>query len=334
MYNRRIVCDIDDTISFTTSRNWKEATPNVPLIKKLNKLFDEGWEICYYTARGNLSCKTRAEAELKYKDGILEWFDKNNVKFTELNFNKPLASYYIDDKGITPDDFLKLEIEDISKGLSGAIVERRGNKVYKTAKNSLESAAWYKEASAYIPTIKVHSLIGETLCIDYIEKTDEPTVFQINSILETFKNTTDYVSFDTYIDRLNDHMNLYNPWYKDAYIYKLLDHKAFYEANKSFMHGDFSLDNMINNNGILYLIDPNKVPNVYSSWLLDLSKLLQSSNRFNNKFFYDYFYNQYSSISTDLLLLEISHWIRMRKYHSDKEYVDSNIELLIKKVYS
>lgn len=332
MYNKSIVCDIDDTISFTTNRDWKNATPNLPLINKLNNLFDDGWEINFYTARGSLSCKTREEAKEKYEKIILDYFEKHNIKFSSVSFEKPLAQYYIDDKAITPQDFLNLEIETLRGGLSGAEIQRRGNKVFKTAKNSLEAAAWYKEASYIIKTIKIHSIIGDTICMDFIKKTDEPTISQIEFIIDKFKEIPETKNFDTYIDRIIKHMNLFNPNYKNYLIDKLNKYKAFYDENKSFCHGDFSLDNMINSYGILYLIDPINPKGLYSSWLLDISKLLHSAYRFKQKTIYNHFIVKYNHIKTSLLLLEITHWIRMRKYSNEKEMIDNRIDYLMKEI--
>ena len=50
MYNKRIVCDIDDTISFCTDRDWENAKPNLPVIQKLKQLYNDGWEIFLHTA--------------------------------------------------------------------------------------------------------------------------------------------------------------------------------------------------------------------------------------------------------------------------------------------
>ena len=112
-YPKSIVVDIDDTLSFTLNRDWEHAEPNQPLIDKLNKLYDDGWDIFIVTARGNLSCSNREEAENKYRPIIEKWMKEHNVKYTDISFQKILASYYIDDKGIKPDDFLDLNIEEL-----------------------------------------------------------------------------------------------------------------------------------------------------------------------------------------------------------------------------
>lgn len=334
-YHKTLVVDIDDTISSTTNRDWENAIPNTQLINKLNRLFNEGWEIHYYTARGNVSFNSRAEADNYYRPIIENWFKKHNVKYTALSFNKILAAYYIDDKAIRPDEFLELEIEELVGGLSGATIERRGNKVYKTHKNSLDTAVWFKEAENIIKTVKVHSLIGDTICLDYIEKTDEPMIEQIEYIIDKFSKVPSKNEFCTYIERIQEHLNIYNPEYKDLLIEKLKKYENKFNQHKSFCHGDMSLDNMINNNGILYLIDPNKPKDLYSSYLLDISKILHSARRFDKTHIYDYFINKYKDLKNELILLEITHWVRMRKYENNIlkiNRIDDIINILIQEI--
>ena len=113
MYNKRIVCDIDDTISFCDNRDWKNAKPNSPVIQKLKSMHDDGWEIYLHTARGSLSAKNPKDAEEKYSKTITKWMHNHRVPYNKLIFGKPLGAYYVDDKAITPDDFVSLEIEQL-----------------------------------------------------------------------------------------------------------------------------------------------------------------------------------------------------------------------------
>lgn len=331
MYNRTIVCDIDDTISFTTSRDWQNAKPNKKLIDKLNNLYDNGWTIIYSTARGSLSCKNRDEAKKKYEPIILEWFNKNNVKFTKLSFNKDLAMYYIDDKSILPEDFLTLDIQVLKGGLTNAVIEKHGNKVFKTDKNSLSVAAWFNKAKDIIKTLNVYSVVGDTICIDYIEKSEEPNVDSIFKIIEKFSEVKRYEPFSLYIERIQSHMDLYSPSYYNTVIKYYKEIEDFCNLRKSFCHGDFTLDNMISNNGTIYLIDP-IYDNCYSSYLLDISKLLQSCRRFNNYTIKNFIEEKYFNILRVLKILELGHWIRMRKYTEDKDFVDNNISIVLKEL--
>ena len=52
----KIFVDIDETICFYNSeRIYKDAIPNYKNIAKINKLYDEGNEITYWTARGSVT---------------------------------------------------------------------------------------------------------------------------------------------------------------------------------------------------------------------------------------------------------------------------------------
>ena len=55
------VVDIDGTICYTDGSNYKESKPINARIEILNKLFDDGNEVHYWTARGANSGKDWTE---------------------------------------------------------------------------------------------------------------------------------------------------------------------------------------------------------------------------------------------------------------------------------
>ena len=60
--------DIDGTICYTDGSNYKESKPNEGRIEILNKLYDEGNELHYWTARGansGIDWQECTEAQLK-----------------------------------------------------------------------------------------------------------------------------------------------------------------------------------------------------------------------------------------------------------------------------
>ena len=66
--------DIDGTICYTDGSNYKESKPNKERIEIINKLFDEGNEIHYWTARGANSGKDWqefTEAQLKDRKSVV-----------------------------------------------------------------------------------------------------------------------------------------------------------------------------------------------------------------------------------------------------------------------
>ena len=144
-YHKRIVLDFDDTLAFHQNRDWENAIPNSKLIEKTNKLFDEGWQIDIFTARGSISCETREEAREKYLPGMIDWLDRNNVKYNSISFDKPLAAYYVDDKGIDPESFVNLDIHKLEGGLSGSDIYTDGTMVHKKDKNAHFVAEWYSK---------------------------------------------------------------------------------------------------------------------------------------------------------------------------------------------
>ena len=105
-YNRYVI-DLDDTICFTENRDFENSKPYQEVIDKINELYEKGWEIIIYTARGAKSCTTILEREKKYRSITEEWLKKHKVRYTELVFGKMNADYYVDDKNLSIEEFLK-----------------------------------------------------------------------------------------------------------------------------------------------------------------------------------------------------------------------------------
>ena len=328
MYNKRIVCDIDDTISFCRDRDWDNAKPNLPLIQKLISMYNDGWEVFLHTARGSLSAKTPEDARKKYENIITNWCKKYNVPYDKLIFGKPLGTYYVDDKSLTPDAFLSLDIEQLKGGLSGADIFREGNTVHKTADNSLLAMMWFdisKSSNLKIP--EIYKIVGQTISMEYI---DNNSNVDIEIVLKQLESNSNYhhhsiPDFSTYVDRIQ------SKGLDSKYGAELSKYSSFYNIHKSFCHGDASIDNILCRDNIIYYIDPIYLPDVYSSWLLDISKLLTSLKRFDRIGEYKKVLNTYDN-KKELLPLEMSHWIRMYHYHNSKKYVMKQIENLFESI--
>jgi hypothetical protein len=89
---KTIYVDIDETICLTSkNRMYEESKPIVSNIEKINKLYDEGNTIVYWTSRG--SRKQIDWYDLTYNQ-LNEW----GAKFHELRVDKPYYDFFIDDK--------------------------------------------------------------------------------------------------------------------------------------------------------------------------------------------------------------------------------------------
>lgn len=91
--------DIDGTICTNTDGDYEQAIPFKEVIEKINRLYDMGHKIIFYTGRGSTT-------------GI-DWFDLTRkqlkdwqVKYHELIMGKPYADLYIDDKAINTSEWL------------------------------------------------------------------------------------------------------------------------------------------------------------------------------------------------------------------------------------
>ena len=94
-----IYVDIDETICETPDcRNYSLAQPIVNNIKKINKLYDEGKTIVYWTARGTGSGIDWSQTT---KEQFIQW----GVKYHDLKFGKPIYDLFIDDKNINSETF-------------------------------------------------------------------------------------------------------------------------------------------------------------------------------------------------------------------------------------
>jgi len=94
-----IYVDIDETICFYHgTRDYNVAKPYHNRIAKVNKLYDEGNTIVYWTARGTVSQENWFHITLKQ---LNSW----NCKFHELRMGKPAYDLFIDDKNINSETF-------------------------------------------------------------------------------------------------------------------------------------------------------------------------------------------------------------------------------------
>ena len=216
-------------------------------------------------------------------------------------------------------------IGDTKGGLSGANIYRDGDVVYKTADNTETVAQWYTLAkSSSLNTPNVLDVTPQTITLEFIENNSK---VDYNVVVRQLENNKNYIhkhipDFSTYIDRVRSH------GLDSKYLLVMDKHSVFYNKHKSFCHGDTSVDNILCKNKTIYYIDPIYLPNVYSSWLLDISKLLTSLKRYGNMETYNDILGKYNNIRLELNVLEMSHWIRMQKYHPSKNYVIQQIEQL------
>jgi hypothetical protein len=93
-----IFVDIDDTICETNGMDYATAKPWPESIEKVNKLYEAGHHIVYWTARG---VKTGIDWREVTENQLKEW----GAKYHELRLTKPPYDVFIDDKVINTRDW-------------------------------------------------------------------------------------------------------------------------------------------------------------------------------------------------------------------------------------
>jgi capsule biosynthesis phosphatase len=116
-----LVVDIDGTLCDVKSKgeSYADLVPRADMLQKLREYQNRGYRILLYTARNmrthnhNLGLINKHTAPV-----MIEWLSKWDIPYDEILFGKPWPrkkGFYIDDRAIRPDEFLKLSEEEIHK---------------------------------------------------------------------------------------------------------------------------------------------------------------------------------------------------------------------------
>lgn len=340
MNNIRIVFDIDDTICNNKNRDYENAIPFKNVIDKINKLHEQGVKIVLYTSRGMVSCKGDINKIIeKNKDVLERWLEKNDVKYDELIFGKPLGDMYIDDKAMNVREFIEQDFCKLS-GHSGYDVIRLGNIVKKemTDENYAKVIDWYNASEKIANSPKIISNLYSTIYMEYVDGIiaykclNEELLDKIIEQVMKFKE----IKYDTLdkgkmLKKINSHRSADTEWNKivdecENYI-KEIDLTEY----ASLSHGDYTLANIVVKDGELYLLD-SLYDKESSSYLLDFAKLKMSLDGYEERFcggphidskYRDYFVRRLKELGIleQVKILEFMYVVRLYNYNDDKELV-------------
>ena len=87
------ICRREKSVDFGTTHDYTKAKPIVENIEKINKLYDEGNTIVYWTARGS---RKQIDWTNLTEQQLNEW----GAKFHELRVDKPFYDLFIEDKSL------------------------------------------------------------------------------------------------------------------------------------------------------------------------------------------------------------------------------------------
>lgn len=116
-----LVVDIDGTLCDikTPNQAYADLVPKRTIIDKLHEYQAKGYRILLFTSRNMKTYNNNLGLINKHTAPVLlEWLTKWGVPYDEILFGKPWPrnkGFYIDDRAVRPDEFLRMSEEEIQQ---------------------------------------------------------------------------------------------------------------------------------------------------------------------------------------------------------------------------
>lgn len=115
---KKLIVDLDGTITLANTSDYENVLPNIELITQLQKYKKEGFIIVISTARNMRTYKGNVgEINIYTLPTITKWLDKHDVPYDEVLVGKPWCGhdgFYIDDRAVRPSEFNSMSFEEIT----------------------------------------------------------------------------------------------------------------------------------------------------------------------------------------------------------------------------
>jgi capsule biosynthesis phosphatase len=119
---KRLVFDLDNTLTITGSGDYQNVKPRLDVVEQLKAYKLLGFEIIINTARNmrTYECSV-GKINAHTLPVIIDWLKKHDIPYDEIHVAKPWCGndgFYIDDKSIRPSEFAQLSYEEIQQLLA------------------------------------------------------------------------------------------------------------------------------------------------------------------------------------------------------------------------
>ncbi|WP_281544088.1 HAD hydrolase family protein [Grimontia sp. SpTr1] len=115
---KRLIVDLDGTLTKANTNDYVNVLPRQDVIEKLREYSEKGFEITISTARNMRTFEGNVgKININTLPVIVEWLNRYRVPYDEILVGKPWCGnegFYIDDKAIRPSEFASLSIEEIN----------------------------------------------------------------------------------------------------------------------------------------------------------------------------------------------------------------------------
>lgn len=114
---KRLIMDLDNTISINKTGNYSDATPVFPVIEKIREYKQKGFEIVIFSSRNMRTYEGNVgKINANTLPVIIEWLDKHKIPYDEIYVGKPWCGhdgFYVDDRAVRPKEFTSLSYEEL-----------------------------------------------------------------------------------------------------------------------------------------------------------------------------------------------------------------------------
>lgn len=115
--NKRLIVDLDDTITITVNGDYANSKPIQPTIDMLKKYKADGFEIVIHSSRNMRTYEANVgKINVHTLPNIIKWLNEHDVPYDEVIVGKPwcgFEGFYIDDKSIRPSEFHSMSYDEI-----------------------------------------------------------------------------------------------------------------------------------------------------------------------------------------------------------------------------
>ncbi len=119
-----VVIDLDGTLTIDdTTKSYADRLPHPGVVARLRELSAGGYRIVVHTARNMRSHAGRIGLiNAQTLPLIIDWLRLHDIPFDEVIVGKPWcgpSGFYVDDRAIRPDEFVRLDLESIADVIKG-----------------------------------------------------------------------------------------------------------------------------------------------------------------------------------------------------------------------
>lgn len=117
--NKKIVIDLDDTISITKDGKYTESVPNLEVVEKLREYKALGYDIVIHSSRNMRTYNNNiGEINVHTLPIVLDFLKKYDIPYDQIIMGKPwcgFGGFYVDDKSIRPSEFVSMSETEIKE---------------------------------------------------------------------------------------------------------------------------------------------------------------------------------------------------------------------------